>query len=539
MKALVLALTLAALAQPQETKGTPEARARLDEARTALKANDFAKARSAAADAIRLDPNCYDAHQQFISAISQQHTRAIPAELTGDERTEAQKKAREAASQEMIAAYGKWAGEFPKSPVVTYMVGDLQMYRDYDKVEAAMRKALELDPKYSRAWFQLALIEEVRGSTSKYLEDLAKAADASPDDPNWAFYYASSIRAADDALWRKKSLEVARRFPDSERGAQALYWLSFEAHGVEDQIGYGELLRRSFPPDKFSWSSNGMDHLFDLYVRRDPAKAQAIAEQMDSVTSAEDKKTWQARLTFIRNLIQARGLIAAGKPDEAGKLLESTQVPRYIDASPLHISKADAADAIGNTESAYRGLLKLMSDKPTDGVHEALMKYGRKLGKTPAMVAGEVRSLLEAQAIPATDFSLPRYGDSQNLSIADYRGKVVLLNFWYPFCGPCRGEFPYLQRILDKYGPRGFVILSPNVHPNEDQFVLPYVQGMHYGFIPVQGGEEFASKAYQARGFPANFLIDQKGRVVYKPGVIRGEDAMRTMELQIEALLER
>jgi hypothetical protein len=66
---------------------------------------------------------------------------------------------------------------------------------------------------------------------------------------------------------------------------------------------------------------------------------------------------------------------------------------------------------------------------------------------------------------------------------------------------------------------------------------MPYMTGMHWGFIPLRSDEEFAGKVYKARGFPTNFLIDQEGRIVYKPGSIRGPDAQRTMELQIEAIL--
>jgi thiol-disulfide isomerase/thioredoxin len=153
-------------------------------------------------------------------------------------------------------------------------------------------------------------------------------------------------------------------------------------------------------------------------------------------------------------------------------------------------------------------------------------------------VSADVRNALEAKAKPVKEFTLARYGDEKKMSLSDYRGKVVLLNFWYPFCGPCRGENPELQMVLAKYGPDNFVILAVNVHPEEDKFVLPYINGNKFGFIPLRGNLEFAEKEFQARGMPTNFLIDPQGRMVFKPGIIRG-DEVRKLELQIEALLPR
>ena len=208
-------------------------------------------------------------------------------------------------------------------------------------------------------------------------------------------------------------------------------------------------------------------------------------------------------------------------------------------ANSLRASNPGAAGAVGNTQKAYDGLLQVMGGTPTDAVHDALLDYGARLGRGRDQVAADVRKLLESKATPAKDFSLPRYGDEKKLALADYHGKIVLLNFWYPFCGPCRGEFPYLQKILDKFAAQGFVVLSVNVHPEEDQFVLPYFRGNRFGFIPVRGDSDLASRDLNARGFPSNFLIDQQGQVIYKPGVIRGVDHQAEMELQIRSLLAR
>ena len=145
-----------------------------------------------------------------------------------------------------------------------------------------------------------------------------------------------------------------------------------------------------------------------------------------------------------------------------------------------------------------------------------------------------VRLLKDRAAIaPLTGIDL----DGHPVNTAALRGKVVLVNFWYPSCGPCRGEFPTLQRVLTKYQDRGFVILALNVYPDEDEFVMPYMTNNHFTFRPLKTDTDWAEKNYAARGYPTNALVDAAGRVIFKPGVVRGELEQRTLELQVEMLL--
>ena len=137
----------------------------------------------------------------------------------------------------------------------------------------------------------------------------------------------------------------------------------------------------------------------------------------------------------------------------------------------------------------------------------------------------------------APELSLPRLQQGGSASLADYKGKVVLINFWYPSCGPCRGEFPTLQRVLDKYQDRGFAILSLNVLPEEKDFVMPYLTRNGFTFRPLETTTDWAEKTYGARGFPTNLLVDGDGRIIFKPGIIRSPREQRTFELQIESLL--
>jgi thiol-disulfide isomerase/thioredoxin len=513
------------------------AKAKVDAAKAATKAKKFDEAVQNLREAIDADPGLIEAHESMRTVISQK----VMAELAGPEspdRDKAAKAAREESTKQLIAMYEGWLQKYPKQAAIPWMLSELNMYKDYDKVERYAKQAVAVDPKFARAYQTLSLIEEARGDVKKRVDYLRVAAEADPTDPSWSFYYAYSLKDSDPALHQKLAVQVAEKFPSSERGAQSLYWLGFDARKIEDKIMWLERLKASFAPEKYSWSESGMSGLFDAYSKKDPAKALALAQEMTTkITAAADLKSWQTNLAYQKALNEARALLNSEKPAEALAILDKVQQPRYLDASPFHLMKAEAQAKTDKVQDAYDGLLKLMGGTPTDALHQGLLQYGGKLGKQPAAVTADMRALLEKNATPATDFKLPVYGTNKTASLADYRGKVVMVNWWYPFCGPCRGEFPYLQNILTKYEKQGLVILSLNAHPEEDQFVLPYMKGMRFGFIPVKSDDDFASSAYKVRGYPSNFLIDQQGRVIYKPGVIRGVDAQRTLELQIEAVL--
>ena len=520
-----------------ESTGTAEAKAAFEQGEAARKKQDYANAIAFYRKAIELDPKFAEAHENFRNASNQAAIATMKSDLPEDEKNKQWELLLENTHKELIVVYEGWANKNPQSSSYQWMLGQLYQMTNYEKAKHHLLNAVRLDPKFARAYSELATISEVWGDEKKQLEYLKKASEAAPDNPSNAFYYAYALKHSNPVLFRLKSIEVAERFPNDNRGAQSLYWLAYETKDIEEKIAIFERLKSSFPPEKFGWSAGGMQNLFNEYNRTNPAKALALAEEMGRTLKEENnKKSWQERATFQKNMFQARAFINEKKHAEAVALLEKTSAPRSTNIEALHLTKAEALDGAGQTDKAYEGLLKLVTSEPTDAFLSALTKYGAMRNKTVEQVRADVRNALEAKARPAKDFSLARYGDEKQVKLSDYRGKVVLLNFWYPYCGPCRGEFPDLQKVLEKYGPDRFVILSVNVHPEEDSYVLPYMNGKKWGFVPLRSNTEFAEKEFGASGYPTNLLIDTEGRIVFKPGVIRGDD-VRKLELQIEALL--
>ena len=515
-------------------------RASYEEGQRAFRERNAADAVEHFRAAIELDPNNTEAHRMFIFAFQDLGRSEISAELDESERNEAMKAAGDKSFEDLLALYREWSRDSSDTAAYKWAIGQLYMYRDYDKVRQYTNEALALDPGLSDGYSTLALMADVSGDKELELELLEKAVEAAPDSPDKAFYYAASLHQADPELWRQKSLEVAERFPESERGAQSLYWLAYRTGDREERISVYERLRTTYPPEQFDWSGSGMTQLANLYSESQPDKALALAEQMVAATAEEpdgwSATHWNDRLTFQQSVMKGNELIADGQFQQAVELLQDTTNPRFVYADVFHETRARALDGAGRTVEAYEYLLRLAATEPTNMVRSATLSYAEKLGKDDKTVNAEIREVLEQDAEEIKDYSFERYDNGEWVSLSDFHGKVVLLNFWYPFCGPCRGENPELQKVLEKYGPEGFEILALNVHPEEDEFVLPYATGNGFDFIQLRSDMEFAQAEFQARGMPTNFLLDIEGRKVLRLPPIAGTQ-VRTLELQIESLL--
>jgi thiol-disulfide isomerase/thioredoxin/Tfp pilus assembly protein PilF len=526
-------LTAAAAQVPSESQGTPAAKAAYDAGMAAVREGDRAKAAPLFRKAIDEDPRFVQAHEEFIDATLQAAFAYDPEKHSGNV------QARERAEHDLKQLYERWAAAPDGNPVYEWALARLAG-KDWGQQERHLQRAIAIDKRFARAYQDLSLIAELRGDNAKRIEYLKTASDLNPVDPSYFFYYANAMQTVDRAKGIALMQEAATRFPGTERGAQGLYWAAYETQDVPAKIAIYERLRRDFPPEKFSWGESGMSDYFDVLVATDPSKAKALASDMLArITAKSEQKSWTEQADYADALSEAAALRAKGDAKSAVARLKAVKPPAsYRDPAPLAVARAAALRDTGDTAAAYADLANVVAKTPSDALVAALVDLGRALDKSKDTVEADVRTIRQAAAKPAPSFTLPDYPDRRNVSLSDYRGKVVLINFWYPSCGPCRGEFPTLQRVLDKYKDRGFTILSLNVLPEERAFVMPYLTKNGYTFHALETTTEWADKTYNARGFPTNFLVDPEGRIVFKPGIIRSPREQRTFELQIESLLK-
>lgn len=147
---------------------------------------------------------------------------------------------------------------------------------------------------------------------------------------------------------------------------------------------------------------------------------------------------------------------------------------------------------------------------------------------------------LAASAAPPTgmapDFTL-RTLDGRNLRLQEQRGRVVLVNFWATWCGPCRVEMPHLNRLHDKYRAAGLVLLGVNV--DEDPRAAAGVAGkLGVQFPVLLDTDKAVSRLYDLNSMPSTVLIDRDGRVRYLHRGYR-DGFENTYEQQIRELLKQ
>jgi thiol-disulfide isomerase/thioredoxin len=133
----------------------------------------------------------------------------------------------------------------------------------------------------------------------------------------------------------------------------------------------------------------------------------------------------------------------------------------------------------------------------------------------------------------AANFSLSDASGSA-LSLANYRGRVVLLNFWATWCGPCKVEIPWFIEFSKKYEGNGLTVVGVSMDDDGWKSVKPYITEKKMNY-PVVIGNALLAKAYEdVDSLPTTFIIDRSGRIAFKHTGLVGRD---TYDDEIRVLL--
>jgi thiol-disulfide isomerase/thioredoxin len=153
--------------------------------------------------------------------------------------------------------------------------------------------------------------------------------------------------------------------------------------------------------------------------------------------------------------------------------------------------------------------------------------------------AGKANALRET----AKEFTLRSINGGKQVSLADYHGKVVLVNFWATWCGPCRTEIPWLITMQQKYAGRGFTVLGLAMDDEEESVVSPYVANERFSVngervamnYPILiGTSEVAETFGGLLGFPTSVLISKDGKIVkWVTGIIREDEMLDLIDKEL------
>jgi cytochrome c biogenesis protein CcmG/thiol:disulfide interchange protein DsbE len=114
---------------------------------------------------------------------------------------------------------------------------------------------------------------------------------------------------------------------------------------------------------------------------------------------------------------------------------------------------------------------------------------------------------------PAPDFTFPDL-DGKEISLSEFRGKVVLVNIWATWCPPCRDEMPSMQKLYEKFKGRDFEILAVSIDADGREAVAPFIQQMNLTFPALLDPNEKIRSLYAITGVPESFIIDKNGILV-------------------------
>lgn len=157
------------------------------------------------------------------------------------------------------------------------------------------------------------------------------------------------------------------------------------------------------------------------------------------------------------------------------------------------------------------------------------------IGIALILLGDEVPSPLVRGTV-SPDFELARLDTSEASSLADYRGRVVLVNFWATWCKPCEDEMPAMERLYRELAPDGFELLALSVDKDPSE-VAVFRDRMGITFPILLDTDEAVSRLYQTTGYPESLLVDREGRLVERYVGPREWDDRLYVE-RIRALLE-
>lgn len=148
-------------------------------------------------------------------------------------------------------------------------------------------------------------------------------------------------------------------------------------------------------------------------------------------------------------------------------------------------------------------------------------------GMSPAMAAVENK--------PAPNFKLKDI-DGKDVKLSDYKGKVVIVDFWATWCVPCKKEIPDFIDLQNKYEKQGFTFIGISVDEDGAKVVKPFYKEMKMNYPVLLMDNKIQEQFGGIRGYPTTFLIDQNGKIIKK---YFGTTEKKVFEDDIKSLLAK
>lgn len=424
----------------------------------------------------------------------------------------------------LLMQYNFWLKKYPASSAIPLAIAE-RLSED-PKAERYLRRALFINPRLAGAWEELSYSADRKGETQDAIAYMKKAVDIAPQDPRYAFNYAYLFSDTDTGRYHTLLLDLIERFPKSQFAEGALASLAWDAKDTVQQTAYYELIKERFDKVRGLRYLTAMDNYYWLLLFKNPAKALKIANTTKQ----------PSYIAMADTILRIKQFLNLNQANQADSLIRDVQFRDFRGSSDLLLFKAMVADRAQHTKAAYDSIKLSYRDRPSDTLRKSMLRYGKKLGLSELLIDTEIKNLRDSTAKQVPDVSFYNYYTKQNTRLLDYRGKVILLTYWFPGCGPCRHEFPFFEKALKGVNAGNVVYLGINIAPEQDSYVLPLMTSSHYSFIPLRNNSTRSTSNLKAYGAPTNYLIDREGRIIFSGFQIDGSNE-DSLDLMLKYLL--
>jgi len=151
-----------------------------------------------------------------------------------------------------------------------------------------------------------------------------------------------------------------------------------------------------------------------------------------------------------------------------------------------------------------------------------------------AAPAGEIKTFVDTSTLkPAGDFKLLDL-NGKTKTLADYKGKVMIVDFWATWCGPCKASIPHLVELQEKYRAQGLEVVGISLDTTGPKAVGAFAQGQKINYTVLMGNDQVAAAYGGIKGIPVAFVVTQDGKIFRK---YVGYRDMKVYDSDIRALL--